>query len=209
MINIYRELAVSKNLIIDGNEEKYNLLVRNYKYLLEYYINSKIDLLKYDNMIKNSDLSIGTNSKYKSINEYLNLDYIFLINNLFVEKLSNEDINEILNKFNKDDISNELITIVERTYKDVILDNYREDGYTDKIYKVCYGPIVPRNMVNNNSLVFKLVYGRNLIDVEGDKFIGLHKKQLMFLEDVINKLKEEVSNKLNIDCEVLLEKDIY
>jgi hypothetical protein len=209
MININRELAVSKNLIIDGNEEKYNLLVRNYKYLLEYYINSRIDLSNYDNMIKNSDLSIGTNSKYKSINEYLNLDYIFLINNLFVEKLSNEDINEILNKFNKDNISNELITIIERTYKDVILDNYREDGYTDKIYKVCYGSIVPRNMVNNNSLVFKLIYGKNLIDVEGDQFIGLHKKQLMFLEDVINKLKEEVSNKLNIDCEVLLEKDIY
>ena len=209
MININRELAVSKNLIIDGNEEKYNLLVRNYKYLLEYFINSKIDLLKYDNMIKNSDLSIGTNSKYKNINEYLNLDYIFLINNLFVEKLSNEDINEILNKFNKDNISNELINTIDKTYKDVILDNYREDGYTDKIYKVCYGSIVPRNMVNNNSLVFKLVYGKNLIDVEGDKFIGLHKKQLMFLEDVINKLKEEVSNKLNIDCEVLLEKDIY
>ena len=204
-----KKMAVEKGLFIMDDATKYNELVKIYKYLLEYYINSKIDLLKYEELIRDSGLYIGINSKYKLLNEFLKLDYIFLINNLFVEKLSVEDINLIMTKFNKENISDELIGIVERTYKDVIYDNYFKGEYQNIIYKVCYGPVVPFNMVDNNAVVFKIYYGKNLIDKDGDDFIKLHEKQLAFFDDLINKIKNEVKEKLNVNCEVLLEKDIY
>lgn len=202
-------LANEKGLIVDNDEQRYNELVKKYKYLLEYYINTQIDLKKYEEMIKNSGLYIGVNSKYKSLNEYLNLDYIFLITNLFIEKLSIEDINLIMDKFDKENINNELVGLVERTYKDVIYDNYFEGEYTNSTYNVCYGPVVPSNFVLNNALAFKIYYGKNLINLDGDEFIKLHEKQLAFFDKLINEIKDEVKEKLDIDCGVLLEKDIY
>ena len=208
MGKINKELAIKKGLIINDNIDKYNNLVEIYKYLLEYYISSKVDLSKYDEMIKNSDLFIGNNNKYKVLNKFLNLDYIFLINNLYVEKLSDEDINKLLS-FDKNNITNDILNIIERTYKDIILDNYKDNEYSNKKYKVCYGDIVPNNMVNNDSLVLKIYYGKNTKEVSGNEFIELHKKQLVFFEKLINNIKQEVNSILNINCEVLLEKDIY
>ena len=203
------ELLVKKRLIMNGDNSKYNELIKIYKYLLEYYINSKIDLSKYEKLIKDSGLYIGINSKYKSLNEYLTFDYIFLINNLFVEKLSFEDIDTLMTKFDKNNISSELMSIIERTYKDVIYDNFVKGEYRDIICKVCYGPAVPFNMVDNNALVFKIYYGKNLIDKDGSEFIELHERQLSFLHELIKELKKEIKEKLNVNSEVLLEKDIY
>ena len=183
MTKINEKLAIEKGLINEANKTKYDDLSKKYKYLLEYYISTKIDLNKYEDMIKNSGLYIGINNKYKSLNEYLDLDYIFFINNLFVEKLSSEDINR-LETFDRVSITNELMNIIGRTYKDVIHDNYFKGEYTDIVYKVCYGPAVPINMVDNNSLVFKIYYGKNLIDLNDDKFIELHKKQLAFFDNL-------------------------
>ena len=202
-------LAKEKGLIVNDDTSKYDKLVKNYKYLLEYYLSTKIDLSKYDNQIKNSGLGIGINPKYKSLNEYLDLDYIFFINNLFVEKLSTNDVDKIINSFDINNISSELLDIIEKTYKDVIYDNYFKGEYQNIICKVCYGPLIPTNFVNNNALVFKIYYGKNTINLNGDDFIELHEKQLEFLNNLINDIKKEVNEKLNIDCEILIKKDIY
>lgn len=208
MGRINEELAKQKGLIIDGNTQKYDELVKVYKYLLEYFISTKIDLSKYEDMIKNSGLYIGVNDKYKPLNEYLKLDYIFLITNLFVEKLSLEDIS-VLEKFDKNNIADEIIDVIRRTYKDVIYDNFFKGEYQNIKYNVCYGPMVPINFVDNDAIAFKIYYGKNLIDLDGEAFIELHKKQLSFFDELINKFKEEVKEKLDINCGVLLEKDIY
>ena len=201
------ELAQEKGLINGEDYSRYDNLVKKYKYLLEYYINSKIDLSKYEELIKNSGLSIGINDKYKVLNEYLKLDYIFLISTLYVEKLSLEDIS-LLEKFDYN-VTDELISIIERTCKDVILDNYFKGEYIDSIYKVCYGPMVPFNFVDNDSLVLKIYYGRNLINLDGQDFIELHEKQLSFFNQLIDMIKKDFKEKINIKCEILLEKDIY
>ena len=163
----------------------------------------------YDNYIKNSELGIGINPKYKPLNEYLGLDYIFFINNLFVEKLSTSDVDKILNNFDMNNISSEILEIIERTYKDVIYDNYFNGEYQNAAYKVCYGPAIPSNFVDNDSLVFKIYYGKNTINLDGDEFIELHEKQLAFFDELIKSLKGEIKEKLNVNCDILLEKDIY
>ena len=203
------ELAVEKKLIVDNNDDKYQKLVNIYKYLLEYYLSTIIDFKKYDDLIKNSDLYIGINNKYKDLNLFLDLNYIFLINRLFVEKLDINDIDILINKFDKNNISDELIEIIKRTYKMVIYDNYLDGKYQDIIYKVCYGSFIPTNMVSNDSLVLKIYYGKNLIDLNGKEFVDLHQKQLSFINDIMDKIKEDVKNKLDLNCDILLTKDIY
>ena len=209
MTSYNKELAKEKGLIINEDTTKYDKLVKNYKYLLEYYINTKIDLKKYDNYIKNSELGIGINPKYRPLNEYLGLDHIFFINNLFVEKLSTNDVDKIINNFDKNNISSELLDIIERTYKDVIYDNYIKGEYRNDIYKVCYGAVIPSNFIDNNSLVFKIYYGKNTINLDGDEFIKLHEKQLEFFNNLINVLQNDIKDKLKVNCTILIEKDIY
>lgn len=206
MIN--EKLAKEKGLITKEDKSKYDNLVKDYKYLLEYYINSIIDLSKYDDGIKNSGLYIGINPKYKSLNEYLKLDYLFLINRLFVEKLSVEDI-KLMDNFNKENITDELIKMVEKTYKDVIYSNYIDGEYKDIVCKTCYGPVVPFNFVDNDSLVLKIYYGKNLTNADGEEFIKLHENQLAFFHKLIDQIKKDFKEKLDIKCEVLLEKDLY
>lgn len=203
------KLANEKGLIIDNSKSIYDEVVYKYKYVLEYFISTIIDFKKYEDEINNSNLYIGKNSKYKNLNNYLNLNYIFLINNLFVEKLSVDDIKFLRKKFNKDNITDEMLDMIKRTYKDVIYDNYLRGEYQNTIYKVCYGSVVPFNFVDNNALVFKIYYGKNLIDKDGDAFIELHQKQLDFLEKLKTKLKSEIKEKLDINCEILQEKDLY
>ena len=198
-------VALAKEKGLD--ESKYDKLVKNYMYLLEYYINSKVNLSKYDELIKNSDLCFGINKKYQSLNEYFSFNYIFLINNLFVEKLSKKDL-ELLDSFNNI-INNELIDLVDRTYKEVIYDNYVDGKYLDNVIKVCYGALIPSNMVDNNALVFKIYFGKNKIDLSGEDFIELTEKQYSFLDDIAKKIKNDIKNKINTNCEVLIEKDIY
>ena len=207
MINLI--IASEKKLVFNQDTHIYDELVYKYKYVLEYYISTIIDLNKYEKEIENSNLSIGKNIKYKKINNYLNIYYIFLINNLFVEKLSEEDIELLQTTFNKDNVSSELLNLIKKTYKDIIYDNYLEGNYNNSIYKVCYGPFIPSNMVDNDALVLKIYYGKNLINYDGEAFIKLSKKQLSFFKGLINKIKDEIQEKLDIKCEVLIEKDIY
>ena len=208
MKHININLAKEKGLINNEDDSLYQKLAYNYKYLLEYYLNSVIDFSKYENKITTSDLYIGKTNKYHELNVFLKLDYLFLMNNLFVEKLDKTDIDIILSKFNKDNIEPELIDIIKRTFKEVIKDNYFKGEYTDKIYNVCYGPVVPFNFVDNNSLVFRFYYGRNLISLEGDKLLELDEKQISFINEQINLFKKEIIDKLDVNCEILIKKDI-
>ncbi len=201
-------LAKEKKLIIDNDESLYIEIAYKYKYLLEYYINTMIDLKKYEREIDNSNLYIGKNAKYKSLNNYLDLDYIFLVNNLFVEKLEEKDIN-LLKQYNEGNVSYELINLVKRTFKNIIFDNYTNDKYRDSIYKVCYGDYVPLNFVDNDSLVFRIYYGKNLKDLNKDDFVKIHREQLAFFENIMNRIKDEVKRVLDVKCEILLQKDLY
>ena len=205
MINI--ELAKAKGLITD-NDNLYKELEKKYKYILEYYLNTIIDFSIYENMISSSNLYIGKNKKYQDLNEYLKLDYLFFINNLFIEKLDDNNLT-LLKNFNKDNITDEVVNMIKNTYSDVIKDNYFKEKYTDQIYKVCYGPVVPNNFVDNNSLVFRFIYGKNLIDLNGDEFFELNRKQQKYINDTLDNLKKELLDKTGIKAEILITKDIY
>ena len=96
MQNSNENLIKSKNISL----EEYGILKKTYKQLFEIYLQNKIDLKLYDNKIKNSDLDFGKGYPTKSnlindLGEYLGLDYIYIINDFFIEKLSINDLNEL------------------------------------------------------------------------------------------------------------------
>ena len=206
MSRINITLAKEKGLIGD-NDLKYQELARNYKYLLEYYLNSSIDFKKYEKEIDDSNLFIGKTDKYRELNEFLKLDYLYLISDLYIEKLDKTDLDK-LSQLDRNNIDDNLLEIVKKTYKEVILNNYLEGKYTDKPYKVCYGAATPTNFVNNDSLVFSFYYGRNILRFVGKELIKLDQKQREFIEKEMELLKKEIFDKLNVNCEILIKKDI-
>lgn len=202
-MNVNKKLCIAKNLIIDDDTSKYDIVSKNYKYIFEYYLSRKINLNEYDLEISNSNLYFGLIKEKLNINVYLKTNYLFLLNHFYVEKLDIGDIEKI---YNFSGINNEVLNIVERTYKDVIKDNYLNGEYTNLKYKVSYGLAVPINMADNVDLVFKIYYGKNPSIVPDDEFmINLNKKN-EFLDKLSNKLMNEVKEKLDLNCTVLREK---
>lgn len=209
---VNKDLAKEKGLIIDNNYDLYKKIENIYKYLFEYFLLSKIDLGKYNNKIKNSNLYFGVphpNSEQllSNLNEYLNLEYIYILNNFYIEKIDINDINVLKQYIDKKiEINEHLLNIIKNTYKEVIKNNYRNGKYTNLKYKVFYGYVHPKNAVDNDALVLKIFYSRNTIKLEDEEFINNIKNKREFLEKLSNEIIDEVKNKLEINCNILIEK---
>ncbi len=210
---INKKLAINKGLILDNNFDLYIKLENLYKNLFEKYLNTKINLNIYDEKLKNSDLDFGLPSPTKKqltsgLNEYLDLKYIYILNNFFIEKLDNEDINSLKDELEKDviDLNENLINIIERTYKEIINNNYYKGSYIEKNYNVCYGDITLDSYAPNNALVLKIFYGKNTKEFNHEEFIKNIKEKKIFLQKFSEELKEEIEKNLNIKCVVFNEK---
>ncbi|MDY3759656.1 MAG: hypothetical protein SOZ72_09815, partial [Treponema sp.] len=113
-------------LIKDKNisDKEYDVLKRTYKQLFEIYLQNKIDLKSYDNKIKDSGLDFGRGNPSKlnlvnDLGEYLGLNYIFIINDFFIEKLSVNDLNELRRVYQEKKYDLNTINLIEKTYKEV------------------------------------------------------------------------------------------
>lgn len=207
------ELARQKGLIVADDSSKYRLLENLYKYLFENYLNEQVNLKKYDEELLNSELDFGIShpileQKGNNLNDFLKFNYIFLLNDFFIEKLSIEDINVLLNslKLQKLVPTKELMEMIKRTYVDVIKNNYTKNGYVDDVFKVSYGEFHPGNFVSNNALVLKIFYGKNKRQMTDEEYLLNMKEKKEYLNNFIQRLKNEITNKLNISVEVLSEK---
>ena len=95
------ELAKQKGLIVNDDNSEYVLLENLYKYLFENFLNEQVNLKKYDEELLNSELDFGIahpsqEQKGNSLNDFIKYNYIFLLNDFFIEKLSIEDINILM-----------------------------------------------------------------------------------------------------------------
>ena len=194
-----------KKLQID-DVETYKELENRYKEIFEKFILSEVNLSKYDDEITNSDLDFGncTNKQklYSQLNEYLNLNHIYILNNFFIEKLSIEALNVL-----KNGSYEEALNIIKLTYKEVIKNNFYKNRYVDKIYKISYGMYpTPYNMADNNELVFMIYYGLNTKKYNKEEYLKNYREKKNKLAEISNKIVEEVSNKLEIPVKVMYRK---
>ena len=209
---INKKLAISKGLITGDNYDLYSNVANAYKSIFEQILLSKVNLKNYDSLIEKSNLDFGISNPRKeqlctNLSEYLNCKYIYLINNFFVEKLSLDSIELFKKYINKENVdNNNLLTIVKSTYKEVLKDNYRRNGYSNEKYKVCYGSFIPSNCVNNDSLVLKIVYSRNTKQLSDDDYIRNMREKGEFLDSIVKDISVDLKNNMNVDCDVIVEK---
>ena len=186
----------------------YKELENKYKKYFEKYLMNIVDLSKYDYELITSSLDFGNINKsiklFSNLNEYFNLNHIYLLNNFFVEKLTKAEL-DIL----KSDNEKELLKLVENTYKELIKNNYNNGKYSENVYKICYGVYpTPENLIDNNSLVLIIYYGKNNRKYGKKGYIDNYKKKRELLKEISIKIENEISKNLDIPVKVLFEKRV-
>ncbi len=123
-----------------------------YKYLLE-----KLNLKKYDDMIINADNHFQiVNVKNMDIYQYLSikyLKYIYIRNNLYIERLTNEEMEylKLKNKNHDLELDNDAKNFISNTYLKVI-----SEQIDSKVVNINYGPDNLRFYKPNNALIIAI-----------------------------------------------------
>ena len=203
---INKKLREEKNLLDDSNYLKIQGL---YQMGLDYYLLKNTSIKSFDEKIVNSGLDFGLiDSKMKNIHHnasYLGLNYIYVRNFLFIEKLNIEYINYINSKIvnNNGELDANIVEIVKNTYKDIINDNYKHNEYKEKT-TTCYGSVIPSNIVDSDTLVLCIHYGKNTNKLDDKAFMDNYKKKREFLNSIIEEMQNSLSNELGIKVKVLV-----
>ena len=189
------ELARSKNLYPENINDKYYLLQKKYQTVLEKYLNDILNLKGYDDFISHSNLkfNVTTNKDYYQQSSTLELNYIYIKNNLHIEKLSNEDLDNLSKDIN-------VLDIVKRTYKNIIKISCLNNKKCPDQFKTQYFESfdTDKTVFNNDSLIF--IIKAEVSNANDDSFwIDVKNKQI-FLKNLVNKMNNDFKNKL--DCKV-------
>ena len=130
------------------------------------------------------------------------LKYFYIRNNIYVEKLNEDERNFFENKLKSKNLELDLETekMMEETYKKVILEDLTKKH--DK-YKVLFGPDSKSFFANNDSIVIGFRYDEfNNDGLDDDAWFDRFLKQKQLLNSTINemneKFKEKISNEVTI-----------
>ena len=117
-----------------------------------------------------------------------------MINNYYIDNLNEEDKNYIAST---NSIDEKVIDIVRRTYKEVIKAKYGD--------KITYGT-PPVFVGTNGNLALILSYGKT--NLSNETFLDVLQKQNEKTLLLNKKLKEEIKEKLEIDCDIFIYKSL-
>lgn len=168
------------------SQESYLKLYSLYNNLLIQYLIKKYNLNLYDEMIQNSKRNFKkVDTKDMDIYQYTSskyLNYLYIRNNIYIEKLSKEELLYLSNTKEILDYNNE--QFIERTYKKIILEN----EYT------MYGPDNPKYFKKPNTLVIglrcKSIDLNNDSDDELDNFLSQQQYLKLFIPELSRQLNE-------------------
>ena len=201
-------ILINKGLYKNNSfNDKYYKLYRNYRILLDKYLLKKLSLDTYDNRISTSNLKfIPVKEEDMDFYEYIsamNLKYIYLRNNIYVEKLSPQDIDTLLSISFKtlNNPTKEIYDIIESTYINVIDENSEED----MVSLSRYGPDNDRFWFPSNEIVIGI-----RCDDFADNGLGHDEawgknehEQTIFLNSLIDELKNNASKILKTKVNVV------
>lgn len=177
----------------DISQDEFVKLQVKYKESLEKVLMSVLNFKSIDPaMIKNGlnipVLEIPDNNFYQKFST-LGSKYLFLRNNIHIERLTDEEIEEIFESlFNDEDLSKEFIM---NTLDKVI----SEDGDT-----TMYGTPLLENEISSKSLVFEFAYDDKKCSLEDGKKIA------KYLQVLFKQIKDILENKLNMRVEFIISK---
>ncbi len=166
----------------NGYYDNYFLVQDLYRHVAEALLYDDLNLEKYDEMVKQAKILPRDEADkiyYQRMNT-MPTEYIYLRNNIYVERLSKEEIQIFLNAIEGDKatITDEIVTIVKGTIPVILrcIEGFEDD------YKVNYGANVPgpySKIVANNALLLEVSFR-----FENDE----NGKPLFDREEIINEL---------------------
>ena len=179
------DMIRNKGLGEEKPSDEYFELVNKYKNFFGRYLMELLPLERVDTNIKNSELNFipvkDENKDFYQITNTLPLDYIYIRNNFYVEKLSKEDLDVLRSK---DSLDDEVRQFIKRTYLTVI------NPYTNKQI-IFYGPENGKHLCDSTDVVLGIRY-----DEFADTSISDDEFQARFLEQL--KLISQVQTVLEI-----------
>jgi len=190
---------------------KYGILISRfykcvsvYKPILDVILYKELDLKYYDDLFVNDPLEFICNTPENyDVYQYISnmgMKFLYIRNNLFVERLSIDQINNFVSDYDKSNISKESVEIVKQTYKDII------KYYTDKpdTMNVEYGPFNPYFFAPNNSVVIGVnidFFSDN--GLSDDKWKENFFNQMSKANEILDNMRNELANKLSIPVTVI------
>lgn len=184
------------------NEEKYRICQAAYLQLLNAWLNSEIELDNYQKELDNSQYNYPSQSPdIFCENGLCGRKNIALRNNVFIERLSSEDL-ELLDSLINDNqvtINGEGINLIERTWRDVI--EVFLGGEKSNAHMINYDmDAVNGTEAMSDSLTFEILFDSefdengNLVDEDYEA------KKFAFVEKLSKKMEIEIATEL--DCNV-------
>lgn len=187
-----------KKLIVEDDDTLLKQIEMKYKRAFEKMLNEELYLYEIDNKLEQAQLLFAPSTiTLKDKNTQIQSNYIRCLNQFYVEEL---EMNELEILKNYEDLSEQIMDIVRKTYKKVLT---KRNSKT-----ICYNPATPERIIKNGTLVFELSYGKNQHKVSDTEYLTLIRKQKELLNNIIQDLEKTVLNKWNIPCKVLIEKRV-
>lgn len=179
-------------------EQKKNYLNLYSKYYLFFinYLNEIIDIkriekdiTKVNNILK--PVEIEQKDLYQSLSPY---NYIYIRNNFYIERLTQDELNILMNNNEYNDITKELI---KNTYPKII------NPYIDKDVDLLYGPDAKRFLSSSKNIVIGIRFNSK---VESDKYsaIQIHNVKKLLLSTIKSTIIKN-ANKNDLDNITLIE----
>ena len=168
-----------------------------YKTILEEVLND-CGINNVDQEIEKANLYFGISKKTLHNQTSLNTNYIRILNQMDIHKLTMEEQEEMkqLNTIDEKKI------FIHKTLKKVLmLGNEKNKDIVVKPHSL--GRIIP-----NGVLALEIVVGRNTKELEKEEFIRNMKEQRKFLEELNRKYTKWITDKLNYPVIIFIGKDM-
>lgn len=189
------KLLKEKNLIYnDFFSLKYANIYSKYRYGLESYLNKLLNIDELDRDILNSKFNyckvkLEDKDFYQ---KFSSLNYVYLRNNLYIERLSGEDLEKIyLLDINNTNDFNELVEIVKRTCL-LVISEFLDDN-NNRLIPFSRISDDMNMMVNNKTIVYGIRFDEFSNSKElGEKWLDNFFDQHEYLNYLINNKKKEI-----------------
>lgn len=190
----------------EKEKELYRRLVEGYYYCLYIFINNRIGLSQFDDMLASSDNKYDViNEKEKDMYQLLSpYKYMYIRNNVYLERLSPDELNFLSKMIDENiDYNAEIDSFVSKTYKKVISEF---DGLKTKInfgpdsssYYYCDSESLiigyRVNDVNlNNKQIDELNFASSFFKVKSENIIDIPINYILYNSMSIKKIDDDIT----------------
>lgn len=186
-----------------NKDEEYLRLSTIYRFLLNEYI-KELKIGEYENKVSDSNLNfipiLDSKKDFYQYYDNSNLKYYYVRNNIYLERLTEEELKYLSNKqdfiYNDNDRK-----FVSDTFKKVIKEEVKN---LNEPFETSFGPASSTYFAQNNALVIGFRYDKfNDNGMNDDEFEQHYENQCRFYYNLNEQLESELGKVLNMPVSVI------